>query len=317
MIVSRIIILYCLLLSLVACNSAEKGKQKNIEKVTSAVTVNKSKVEEVNKIVAKVNNTVITKNQLDYTMTRLLPKRLDENVKKKLSEKVLSSLIDSRLMATIEEAKLDEQERQLINIKMEAYREDLLVKKYITENITPQPVTQESIYQYYLKHLKDFGEKIEKTYEIIQSETVLKETERAELLSKLSNISAVDDWSSWYENNKKLSLSYRKITSTIGLLEEPLRGLIEATGVGETSPLLNEKSLTVVRVEKINKIPAKSFERVSGNIRRLMAPQALKASIEKHLIKLKKNASIENYLSKLGSDKATISSKSNIAGVRK
>ena len=240
---------------------------------------------------------MITKNQLDYTMTRLLPENLDNDVKEKLSGKVLSSLIDSRLMASIEEAKLDEQERQLMNLKTEAYREELLVKKYITENITPQPMTQESIHQYYSGHLKDFGEKIEKTYEIIQSKTLLKETERAELLTKLSSISVIDDWVSWLENNKNLSLSYRKITSPVGLLEEPLRGLIEATGVGETSPLLNEKVLTVVRVEKNNKIPAKPFEQVSRKIRRMLAPQSLRSAIKEHLIELKRNASIEKHLS--------------------
>lgn len=317
MIVFRIIILYCLLLTLVACNSDEIGKQENIEKVTSTAQVNKNEIEEANEVVAKVNNTVITKNQLDYTMTRLLPENLDNDVKEKLSGKVLSSLIDSRLMATIEEAKLDEQERQLMNLKTEAYREELLVKKYITENITPQPMTRESIHQYYSGHLKDFGEKIEKTYEIIQSKTILKETERAELLTELSNISAVGDWSSWFESNKKLSLSYRKTTSPVGLLKEPLRGLIDATGVGETSPLLNGKVLTVVRVEKIKKTPAKPFEQVSGNIRRLMAPQALKVSIGKHLIQLKKKASIESYISKLGSDNTTVSDKSDIVGIRK
>ena len=42
MIVFRIIILYCLLLTLVACNSDEIGKQENIEKVTSTAQVNKN-----------------------------------------------------------------------------------------------------------------------------------------------------------------------------------------------------------------------------------------------------------------------------------
>ena len=314
MIVSRVIILHCLLLSLVACNSDRK--EKNIEKVTSTAQVNKSEIEETNKIVAKVNNTVITKNQLDYAMIRFLPKDLGADVKEKLSGKVLNSLIDSRLMAAIEEAKLDKQERQLMNVKVEAYREELLVKRYIIENIEPQPITQENIHQYYLEHLEEFGEKTEKTYEIIQSGEVQKESERVSLLTKLSNISAVDDWSSWFENNKNLGLSYRKTTSPVGLLKEPLRGLIEATGVGETSPLLNGKVLTIVRVEKIKMIPAKPFEQVSGNIRRMMAPQALKISIKDHLIELKKNASIKKHL-EADNGHVILKKDNSIAGARK
>lgn len=317
MIVFRVVIYSVLFLSLVSCNSSDKEKKS--EKPVTSVQVksmNEAEKDTATNIVAKVNDTVITKSQLDYTMTRFLPKKIDENTKEELSKKVLRSLVDSRLMAILEEGKLDKQERELLNTKVEAYREELLVKRYITDNIEPQPITQESIYQYYQSHLEDFGQSIEKTYEIIQSKATLTETERVVLLTELSNLSTVENWLSWVTDNKKLGLSYRKATSAVEILEEPLRGLINATADGKTSPLLNKEILTVVRVEKSKKVLAKPFNQVSGSIRRMMAPQALKKSIRDHLIKLKKNASI-NYLLKYDSNSGMPNSKSDITGLRK
>lgn len=310
MIATRVPALLFMFMFLTACGAekvVESDEKSNIDKVstlveTEAVKVLKKINESRKEVVSKVNDSEITQSQLDYAMNRLLPKKLNKEEREGLSGKVLDSLIGSRLMADHQEAKLDEQEYDLLMIKVNAYKEELLVKKYITENITPQPITRDSVYQYYLNHQDNFGGGSEKTFEVIQSKNNLNEVERKALLIELSKLPTVNDWSNWYVTNKNFKISYKKVTSLVELLKQPLKKIISATDEGATSPLLNEEVLTIVRVNRVKTIPAKSFKEVSREIRRIMAPQALKKSIKSHLVNLRNNASIEYPVLEMSDD---------------
>jgi len=299
MIVIRFLTCCLVLVTLSACN--EKQEAVIVEDKVEVKPKFETKLEDSNTeissdILASVNKTHITKSQLDYAVSRLLPRKLSDTEKDKLSEKILESLIDSRLMAVLAEDKLDDEGRRSLAIKVAAYREELLTKQYIVENITPQPVTRDEVYQYYLDHQNDFGGGIKKEFEIIQTKENLKDADRKILLIELSKLSETKDWATWVTNNKHLNITYKKSVLMTDLLKNPLKALIEKTKEGETSPVQNEKKLTIVRVNKINKISPKIFEQVSREIRRKMAPRALKTSIRNHLKEIRKNAEIDTYL---------------------
>ncbi len=282
---------------LTACTSESVDKKtqdsnSQIEEVSQKPVSKDSKDD----ILARVNGSTITRSELAYAMNRLLPKGMSDIQKEKLSGKVLDSLIDSRLMADLEASTMSEHEHKELETKVSAYREELLVKQYITKNITPNPVTAEKIHQYYLDHPHEFGGGTEKTFEIIEARENLDEAERKQLLIEFAGLKGVNNWANWFADTKLQKVSYKQSTLLVELLDESLKKIVVNTKDGETSPVLNNKKIRIVRVNQSKQLPAKPIDQVSRKIRRKLAPQALKVSIKNHLVDLKKKASIEKSI---------------------
>lgn len=230
-----------------------------------------------------VDGTPITRAQLELTIERTLGESAPLFATDEVERKILESLVSSRAMARLAERELDPSERAELDLKAQAYREELLVRHYLQANATPEPVTTEQVADYYKRHPEEFGGGVEKSFEIIGSDQNLDEAQRAELIALLSGPEVQgQDWealvATWRGAGKPLE--YRKNRLKLELLEQPLRSLVEPTAVGAIAPLYADGQLLLVRVTGEQQLPGKPLAEVSAAIREKLAPQALKQAVK-------------------------------------
>ncbi|WP_236207539.1 peptidyl-prolyl cis-trans isomerase [Pseudomonas tohonis] len=230
-----------------------------------------------------VDDSPITRAQLELTVERTLGESAPLFANDEVERKILDSLVASRAMALLAERELDAGERAQLDLKAQAYREELLVRHYLEQHATPEPVTSEQVADYYQRHPEEFGGGVEKSFEIIASDQALEEPQRAELIALLSGADAkARDWqkqvAAWRAAGKPLE--YRSNRIKPELLEQPLRGLVESTEVGSIAPLHADGQLLLVRVTGEERLPARPLSDVSGEIREKLAPQSLKQAVK-------------------------------------
>jgi hypothetical protein len=230
-----------------------------------------------------VDDSPITRAQLELTVERTLGESAPLFANDEVERKILDSLVASRAMALLAERELDAGERVQLDLKAQAYREELLVRHYLEQHATPEPVTSEQVADYYQRHPEEFGGGVEKSFEIIASDQALEEPQRAELIALLSGAEAKGrDWqkqvAAWRAAGKPLE--YRSNRIKPELLEQPLRGLVESTEAGSIAPLYVDGQLLLVRVTGEERLPARPLSEVSGEIREKLAPQALKQAVK-------------------------------------
>jgi EpsD family peptidyl-prolyl cis-trans isomerase len=260
--------------SLVACTNSgdsttetEKAVKSPADKADSPVLV-------------LVDGSPITEQQLSQAMDRFFSNQQDLDNRDHIERQVLRSLIDSRAIASLADKEIDQWDRQRLEAKVAAYREELLVKTYLQEHATPQPVTSEMVEKYYSQHPQEFGGGTTNRFEMIQTTRELKEAERRDLIELLHGLSSRQDWQSWVEKHKDLPVGWRSLTAKSELLKQPLKSLVNSTKAGATSDLHIGDQLTIVRVNAKDKLPAKPLLQVSSEIRRKLAPVKIKDAIK-------------------------------------
>lgn len=230
-----------------------------------------------------VDGSPISRAQLELTIERTLGDSAPLFANEEVERKILDSLVSSRAMALLAERELDASEKQQLDLKAQAYREELLVRHYLQEHATPEPVSTEMVADYYERHPEEFGGGVEKSFEIIASTTELDERQRSELITLLgSSETQSKDWqalvTAWRSTGHPLE--YRQNKLRPDMLDQPLRSLVEPTAVGAIAPLYTNGQLLLVRVIGEQKLPAKPLAEVSGAIREKLAPQALKKAVK-------------------------------------
>lgn len=230
-----------------------------------------------------VDESPITRAQLELTVERTLGESAPLFANDEVERKILDSLVASRAMALLAERELGASERAQLDLKAQAYREELLVRHYLEQHATPEPVTSEQVADYYQRHPEEFGGGVEKSFEIITSDQELDETQRAELIALLSGAEVQgNDWqkrvAAWRAAGKPLE--YRSNRIKPELLEQPLRSLVEPTAAGSIAPLYVDGQMLLVRVTAEERLPARPLSEVSGEIREKLAPQALKQAVK-------------------------------------
>jgi hypothetical protein len=232
------------------------------------------------RVLAMVDGTPITDVELKQAMERFFSDQSQIRNRAQVERRVVQSLIDSRAISRLAEAELDATDRQLLDVKVAAYREELLVKTYLADHANPQPVTGDMVEEYYRKHPEEFGGGTTKRFEIMQTTRSLKDDERKMLIQLLGNLSSEKDWHRWADSHKSLPIGWRELTANPDVLMQPLKSLVSATEMGKTSPLHVDDVLTIVRVQETQTLPAKPLPDVSAEIRRKLAPLKMKEAIK-------------------------------------
>lgn len=135
---------------------------------------------------ATVDDSIITRDQLELTIERTLGDSAPLFASAEVERKILESLVSSRAMALLAERELSPSERAQLDLKAQAYREELLVRHYLEAHATPEPITTEQVADYYNRHPDEFGGGVERSFETISSSQVLEEPQRSELITLLS-----------------------------------------------------------------------------------------------------------------------------------
>lgn len=230
---------------------------------------------------AYVNGTPITENEAQHAMRKLFAERLPQVGGEQVERRILESLISSRAISLLAQQELDTEALQQLDVKVKAYREELLVQSYLSRHAAPEPVSGDMVSDYYRDHPDEFGGGVSKRFEMIQTYRHIEEDERKALIGKLSELGSVADWDRWLADNKSLPVNLRQLTARVEVLDQPIQALVASTSEGETSPLHIDDVITVVRVNAIERHPPQPLAEVSAEIRKRLAPIKMRAAIKR------------------------------------
>lgn len=235
-------------------------------------------------VVATVNGAPITSNELELAIERTLGANAELFMTDELAKKLLDSLVASKAIAQKSEALLSADDLVLLDLKTKAYREELLVKAYLEQTVTPQPVTAEMVKKYYLDNPNKFGGGSIKQFEYIQVQIQAKE-DAASLLKVFNEITANKNWAQAVNTIKSTNAAWVVAHKSASLnpkdLQEPLKSIVTKTGVGAVAPVdVNGLVYTLVKVVDEKPLALKPLAEVSGEIRKSLAPLQLKQAVK-------------------------------------
>lgn len=260
------------MLTSTACSEKDKAE------ATKAPVVGASEV------VATVNGESITSAELELAIERTLGSNAGLFMTDELANKLLQSLVASKAIAQKSEALLSADELIMLDLKAKAFKEELLVKAYLEQNVTPQPVSAEMVKKYYLDNPSKFGGGSIKQFEYIQVQ-IQEKDDASHLLKAFNELSAHANWVLAVEDIKAVNGEWVVRHKTASLnpkdLREPLKTLVTKTNVGKVAPVdINGLVYTLVKVVEEKPLALKPLAEVSGKIRETLAPLQLKQAVK-------------------------------------
>jgi len=266
-----------LLLSFIACISIGlAGCFESKEKVQANSAASEPEV------LAVVNDEAIAVADVDFMINKTFaePKLvLNDTITR---GKILQSLIASKSMKQLAEAKLTEEKRKYIEAAAKFYKEELLVKEYLLANAVPKPVTTKMISDYYNNNLAEFGQATKKVVEILRSKNQPSEQQRDKLLARVATLKQTEDWQAVAQDEiNGLGLEYLKTTLRQGLLAPQIESAAKNLKLGESSNIIFINGVpTMLRMAKLQQQPAKPLAEVSAKIRQKLASLQLKRAVK-------------------------------------
>ena len=198
--------------------------------------------------------------------------------------KVLESLIAARAMAQAAERDLSEGQRVELEMQIRFYREEMLTKQYLEENAQPMPVSDEMVRRYYEDHPDEFGERKLREIEWLATIEGLESSDRQALLPRFQELDGYSDWEGCATrfNGAGVRAEYKRGVFSGDLLGTRIRTIVETTPVGETSGLhMIDGRLHRIRVLSEKDQPAQPLSEVRGEIRKRLAPIAMRDSVRR------------------------------------
>jgi hypothetical protein len=260
-------------------------------------------------VLARVDGLPITESDLDRLVYRIGGEGTEALVSQALSsdenrKKMLESLVSSRAMAILEEKQLSAEQKNDLDKKVAAYREELLVKSYLQEHADIQPVSNDMVKTYYAENALEFAEEPQYRFEVLTSYGEVTEDQRKEILNALATAKNTKDWKALEQKliKNKLPIKHQTAKARPGLLSADIRALLEKTApVSEISAINKtprvsdvdvKQTIKVVRVLEITPGAVKPIAEVSANIRKRLAPIMMKQAVAEASLEARKNVDI-------------------------
>jgi len=232
-------------------------------------------------ILADAEGLVVTQYDLDAyieaTLGDFAAARIDEDGRKK----ALEGLVATKVIASAREKELSDVQRTELEKKEQAYREQLLVKQYVSFHAPPEPVTAEQIQSYYEKNRDRFGARTERNFEMLLSTRALSDAEQRSLLDGVAK-SAEQDWAKLAAMLRADGLPIHHRRGVVGRAPLPpkLEQTLRTMKVGKASPpIFAQGKAFVLRVTGEKQFPPRTLEEASGEIRERLAPLQVKKAI--------------------------------------
>lgn len=234
-------------------------------------------------ILAEAEGMVVTQYDLDAyieaTLGDFAAARIDDEGRKK----ALEGLVATKVIAAAREEELSKVQQTELEKKEQAYREQLLVKQYISTHAPPEPVTAEQIQAYYDRNKDRFGARSERSFEMLLSTRTLTDAEQRLLLDAVAE-SAEEDWAKLAAmlNADGLPMHHRRGVVGRAPLPPKLEQTLRTMKVGKASaPIFVQGKAFVLRVTGEKQFPPRTLKEVSGEIRERLAPLQVKKAIAK------------------------------------
>lgn len=249
-------------------------------------------------VLARVGTESISRQELDIAINDNIGPYAALHLGPEGEQKVLQSLVMRKLMSQQQLALLDAEAKALLDLQVKAYREELLTKQYVQQQLTPEPVTEQMVQDYYQRYPQEFGAAEYANYQLVRADAGLDSKQRQRVLWYLEQLTATTDWTPLAAQARQEGLAFYLVTGTSseqGLIPE-YQALIAPLAEGQISAVaeLNNR-LVKVKVLERQRIAAKPLAEVRDDIRKKLAPMQLKRAIEQATDNLKASTDVEIY----------------------
>lgn len=249
-------------------------------------------------VLARVGTETISRQELDIAINDNIGPYAALHLGPEGEQKVLQSLVMRKLMSQQQLALLDAEAKALLELQVKAYREELLTKQYVQQQLTPEPVTEQMVQDYYQRYPQEFGAAEYANYQLVRADAGLDSKQRQRVLWYLEQLTATTDWTPLAAQARQEGLAFYLVTGTSseqGLIPE-YQALIAPLAEGQISAVaeLNNRFVKVKVLER-QRIAAKPLAEVRDDIRKKLAPMQLKRAIEQATDNLKASTDVEIY----------------------
>ncbi len=196
--------------------------------------------------------------------------------------KVLESLVAGRAMALLAEHGMSEQEHTALAHQVAAWREEQLIKRYLSEHVVPVPVPQHRVNEYYERHPELFGGGTRYRYEQLSVATGQDTALRDKAVRWLGQAVEENDWQALTDAGRTagLPVNFRQGTAAESLGSETLRARLKAMQPGEVSAVsLEAGEASLLKLVAVETVPPRPLSDVSDDIRLRLAPMQLRQGI--------------------------------------
>jgi hypothetical protein len=235
-------------------------------------------------VVARVNETPITRREIERLGQRSLGELALPSVERRAFTRLVDAAVQSRALALASERELGPEEKRELDEEVAAYREQLLIRRYVTRHHPPKPVTQAMIAEYYQAHPDRFGGGTERSYELISATRGLSSEERLRLLEKLHGAAQRTDWRAFAGEltSGGYPVAYATAAENDKLLHPKIRELVRSLASGRTSEVaFFEGRVHIARAGAETARPPRPLAAVAPEIERLLAPVQFSAAIQR------------------------------------
>ena len=247
-------------------------------------------------VIAVVNGEDITEKQLALAAARSRGSVDKLWMDEAYREKMLESLVRSRVIAQRSKTTLTEDDIDDIAGHVAAYKEELLVKRYLKKHVTAEPVSNEMIMSFYKKYPEKFGQKTRKKFRLMSASSVASGPKRNKLIKQFSELEFSDSWekSAGEMGGDGVTVRFKELNVYEEAMGENIRAILQSTAVGEISKLhFDGGGLVRIHVVSEEITPAKNLSEVSQQIRKMLAPIKVKEALQRLSDRLLKESKIQ------------------------
>lgn len=229
--------------------------------------------------VAYVNGTRISHELLTHEARRVTGRELSE-LDAETADKLLDAVIMRRALTLEARRGMQPDAERRLAAELEAYEEQVLVKRYLAERAVVQPVTDEMIDTYYENH-KDRYESVQgREYEMLAVKPV--ESSRREVLQVLQAAKSHRDWAAAGTQIEALGATVTHAGGKVNtaLLQPGLKKLLDDIQSPDESRLSRvEDTVYLVRITKAGETTHAPLSEVEASIRRELSAARVKQAI--------------------------------------
>lgn len=284
----RIGFVLCIILS--GCDQANKADDN-----TTRNNNTQPSIQHQSPVLVTVNGEPITEAQLEYAMTRTLGESAGLLAGPEVQDKVLQSLVQSRAIAQQAQKELSEQEAIHMEEQVRAYREELLVKRYLQNHAEPQPVSNKQVKEYYEKNPELFGGEVIRKFEYLTSVGPLADLDREKLVTEYQKYSAEQNWKHVSASlvEAGFPVKYKQAEMNIKLLPAAIKELVTKAKVAGNVETQTKPDVIMLRVLEERITEPKPLQTVSSDIRKTLAHKQMKEAVKSLAGQVMSQAKIE------------------------
>lgn len=247
-------------------------------------------------VLVNVNGQPITRRDLEIALLRMLEPGQVSSMDEEARRRVLEGMVMSRVISQSALTTMSAEEKTYLEHQASHYREELLVKHYLKENLKAEPVTQEMVEAYYQNNIENYGGGVEIRFTLLTSLQNRLTVNRDKIIDALNNAITAEDWNYYIADLKKtgIKLQIQSGSSNDRLLHNRIRSVIHSMAIAETSKtIIIDGKPYIIRITDRVQHQAKPLNEVSAEIRRTLAPVRLKSAIKLLSDELLKTANVQ------------------------